>query len=126
MSYTGLGARGPVTGAADNSGHNPGNWTIAFTPDVLNVNVNPFEIYKINVTGAPGSSFAIWIDTFCFESGIYGYFNTNDLANVIPMQPGQTCYLCYSDPVTDSNPPVATVWLRYQTNDTVKIATNTS
>lgn len=123
MSYVTLGSR-TATGAIDQSGHNPGNWTVAFTPDVLNVNVNPFEIYKISVNGAPGSSFSIWVDTFCFEAGIYGFFNTNDLSNLIPLIPGQSLYLCYSDAATDGNPPTATVWMRYETTTTVNLSRN--
>jgi hypothetical protein len=120
MSYVTLGSR-TAQGAADNSGLNPGNWTIAFTPDVFNVNVNPFEVYKMNVSGAPGSSFSIWIDNFCYEQGVYGYFNTNDLGNVIPLIPGQTMYLCYSDLATDGFMPTATVWMRYEKTTTVQI-----
>ncbi len=113
MPYTTLGARGPLTGKADTSGHNPGNWTIAYTPDVLNVNVPQFEIYKMIVSGANNTTFSVYVDTWLWDVGVYGTLNAWDPQQTLIMRPGQTLYFCYSDPISDNSPPVSTVWLRY-------------
>lgn len=112
-TYRGLGARGPQVGAADTTGLNTGNWTIAFTPDSFNINVPQFEVYKIVVKGAPGTSFTVYVDLYQWDQSIYGASNSWDPVQPLILLPGQTLYFLYSDPVTDDNPPVATVWLRY-------------
>jgi hypothetical protein len=113
LSNVSLGARGPVKGATDNSGHNPGNWTIAFTPAQLNVNVPQFEVYKMIVAGATNTTFNVFVDFYQWDTGVYGQQNAWDPQQPLILQPGQTLYFCYSDPVTDNAPPTATIWLRY-------------
>jgi hypothetical protein len=113
MAYNTLGARGPVQGAKDNSGHNSGNWTIAFTPDILTVNVPQFEVYKMVVTGADNTTFNVFVDAWLWDLGVYGTMNAWDPNEPLIMRPGQTLYFCYSDAVTDNHPPSATIWLRY-------------
>lgn len=108
-----LGVRGPVTGKADTSGHNPGNWTVAFTPDLINVNVSQFEVYKMIVSGAVGTTFNVFVDNFLWDVGIYGTLNSWDPLQVLILRPGQSLYFCYSDPTSDNSPPQATIWLRY-------------
>ena len=113
MTYTTLGTRGPVTGKLDTSGHNPGNWTVAFTPDVLAVTVSQFEVYKMVVRGALNTTFNVWVDSWQWDVGVYGTLNSWDPMQPLIMRPGQSLYFAYSDPVTDNTPPVATIWLRY-------------
>jgi hypothetical protein len=113
VSYTLYGAR-YMTGVADQTGRNTGNWTISFTPDILNVNQNPFEVYKMVVTGAPGSTFTVWVDLYQWDNVQIGSKNSWDPQQPLLMNPGQTLYFFYSDPVTDGIPPMATVWLRGQ------------
>jgi hypothetical protein len=115
MTNVTLGSRGPVTGATDTSTKNPGNWTIAFTPDIINVNVPQFEVYKMIVKGAPNTTFTVYVDNYVWDVGIYGTLNSWDPTQPLILRPGQTLYFAYSDPTTDSNPPVATIWLRYDT-----------
>jgi hypothetical protein len=115
MTSVTLGARGPVTGTPDNTALNPGNWTIAFTPDILQVNVPQFEVYKMVVKGAPNTTFNVYVDSQQWDVGIYGTLNSWDPVQPLILRPGQTLYFMYSDPVTDDNPPVATVWVRYDT-----------
>jgi hypothetical protein len=111
-SYRTLGPRRSV-GKADTSGNNTGKWTIAFTPDVLAAYVSQFEVYKIIVTGAAGSTFNIYIDGFQWDTSVFGQQNSWDPVQPMPVQPGQTVYFYYSDAVTDNTPPTAVLWLRY-------------
>lgn len=113
MAYITLGARGPVTGAADFSGHNPGNWTAAFTPAILSVTTTQFEVYKMIVKGAANSTFDVFVDFWQWDTAVYGTKNSWDPQQPLIMRPGQTLYFCYSDPVTDGSPPVVSIWLRY-------------
>jgi hypothetical protein len=116
MTLVTLGARGPVTGKPDTTTLNPGNWTIAFTPDILNVNVANFEVYKMVVAGAQNTTFNVFVDLKQWDVGIYGTLNSWDPQQPLIMRPGETLYFMYSDPSSDNTPPVATVWLRYDTN----------
>jgi hypothetical protein len=113
MSYVTLGSRGPVTGLPDNSGHNPGNWTIAFTPDILNVNLSQFEVYHMVVNGAPNTNVKLYVNIAQWDIATYGTQNAWDPEQPLIMRPGETLYFCYSDAVTDNNPPNATIWIRY-------------
>jgi hypothetical protein len=116
VPYVTLGARGPVKGTKDTSGHNPGNWTSTFPPDILNVNTSQFEIYKIIVHGAPNATFNVFVETWEWDTAVYGTQNSWDPSQPLIMRPGQTLFFCYSNPVTDNAPPTVTVWLRYDPN----------
>ena len=116
MTLITLGARGPVTGKLDTTTLNPGNWTIAFTPDIFNVNVPNFEVYKMVVAGANNTTFNVYVDLKQWDVGIYGTLNSWDPMQPLIMRPGETLYFMYSDAVSDNTPPVATVWVRYDTN----------
>lgn len=114
MTYTYLGKRGPITGAADTTGFNTGKWTIAFTPAILNVQVPEFLVYKIQVMGALGSSFDIYVEQAQWDSNIFGAQNSwTDDSDTLVIRSGENLYLLYSDSITDNDPPVATVFLRY-------------
>jgi len=113
MTYITLGYR-PQTGKKDTTGLNPGNWTISFTPDIINVNVTTqFEVYKIIVHGAQNTTFNVFVDNALWDTGVYGTQNSWDPTQPLILRPGQTLSLTYSDPVTDNTPPTATIWLRY-------------
>lgn len=116
MTNVTLGSRGPVTGAVDTTTFNPGNWTVAFTPDIINVNVPQFEVYKMVVAGASDTTFNVYVDNYLWDVGIYGTLNSWDPTQPLIMRPGQSLYFCYSDPVTDETPPVCTIWVRYNTD----------
>lgn len=111
-SYVTLGSR-QLTGVADTTGNNSGNWTVSFTPDIINVNVPYFEIWHIVVNGAAGSSFNSYIDAHQFDTNQVGFQNSWDPAQPILMRPGETLYFYYSDPITDNTPPSITIWLRF-------------
>lgn len=113
MSYKTLGSRGPVTGLLDTSGHNPGNWTVAFTPDIIHITQFQFEVYKIVVKGAPNTTFDVYVELYQWDTAIYGTKNSWDPSQPLIMRPGESLYICYSDAVADDIPPQATIWLRY-------------
>lgn len=114
-NYVELGPRGPVKGTADNTGLNPGNWTVAIDPAVLSVSteIQYFEVYKMIVHGAPGTTFNVYVDRNEWDTNVFGQQNSWDPIQPLKLQQGQTLYFMYSDPVSDNQPPGATVWLRY-------------
>jgi hypothetical protein len=115
MSYIELGARGPVTGVTDMTGRNPGNWTIALDPAILSVSteIRYFEVYKMIVHGAPGSTFDVYVENHLWDTAVFGFQNSWDPIQPLKMQNGQTLYFQYSDPTSDGLAPNVTVWLRY-------------
>lgn len=114
MSYGYLGKRGPVTGLADTTGNNAGNWTIAFTPAILTFTVPEAMIYKIQVAGALGSAFNVYIENVQHDVNVFGNQNSFfDDSDCLLIRPSETFYLYYNDPVSDGTPPVATIFLRY-------------
>ncbi len=110
MKNTTLGPR-TAQGQADLTGNNAGNWTVVFSPDVFSISV-PFEVYHIVVSGAPGSTFTIYIENFQWDNVQVGQQNSWDPSQVMQIKPGQTVYFYYSDPITDGFPPSVTLWLR--------------
>jgi hypothetical protein len=114
-TYVSLGSRGPATGIADTTSGsiNNGNWTVTFDPNSINCNVPYFEISHITVAGAIGSSFTIYIDSRKWEYVQNGYINGWDPAVPLPLNPGQYVYFYWSDSATDGDPPVVTIWMRY-------------
>lgn len=121
MTYTTLGARGPITGAADTTGNNKGNWTVTFDPSILNVTLSQFEVYKMIVAGAPGSSFNVYVENKQWDTAVFGQQNSWDPQQPLIMRNGQTLFFYYNDPVTDLTPPVVTIWLRYDPFTAVQV-----
>lgn len=114
MSYSYLGKRGPITGTLDTTGFNTGHWTIAFTPTILSFTVPEVFIYKINMNGALGSSFDVWIENVQHDVNIFGNQNSwFDDSDSLVIHPTETLYIMYDDPITDNFPPVGTLFLRY-------------
>jgi hypothetical protein len=114
VSYITLGSRGPIIGQADTTGLNPGNWTVAFTTDEINVNVPYFEVYKMVVEGAANTTFDVYVDFHQWDTAIYGTKNSWDPMQPLIMRPGESLYFLYSNPVVSGNAPVVkSIWLRY-------------
>lgn len=110
-----LGSRGPLQGQPDTTGNNLGNWTVTFDPAAIAVNQNPFIVYKIVVQGAPGSTFTVFVDNRQWDAVQVGQINSWDPNQPLLMQPGQTLFFYYSDPISDGTPPTVTIWLAYET-----------
>jgi hypothetical protein len=109
-----LGKRGPVTGTADTTGQNSGKWTIAFTPAILNTQVPELLVYKVQIQGALGSSFDVFIESVQHDVNVFGNQNTwFDDSDQLAIRPGETLFFFYDNPSTDGVPPVATIFLRY-------------
>lgn len=105
-------------GALDTTGNNPGNWTVAFTPDIIACTVTPqFEVYKIVVRGASGvSQFDVYVDLKAWDSAVYGAHNAWDPDQPMLLNPGQSLYFYFTTPVTDGAQPQVSIWLRYDTD----------
>jgi hypothetical protein len=112
-TFVPLGARGPLTGSLDQTGFNPGNWTVVFDPATLNFNVPFCEVCHIVVEGAAGSTFKVFLDLAQWDISQQGFQNSWDPAVPLSIKPGQYVYFYWSDPVTDNTPPKVTIWLRY-------------
>jgi hypothetical protein len=112
-TYVSQGPRGPVKGIADTTGRNPGKWTVTFDPAVLNCTLPYFEICRIVVSGALGSTFTVYVDTFIWDNVNNGNINAWDPNVAIPVRPGQYIYFFWSDADTDGTPPSVQVWIRY-------------
>src|SRR5271167_1120991 len=76
----------------DTTGQNTGNWTVIFDPATINCNVPLFEVCHIVLSGAAGSSFKIFIDTFQWDTNQNGFLNSWDPAVPLPLKPGQYLY----------------------------------
>jgi hypothetical protein len=112
-TYVSLGARGPVTGVADQTGFNTGKWTVTFDPNTINCSVPLFEVSHIVINGAAGSSFSVFIELAQWDTNQNGFANSWDPSVPMPLKPGQYLYFYWSDPSTDGQPPIVTIWLRY-------------
>jgi hypothetical protein len=112
-TFVSLGMRGPVVGQPDDTGFNPGNWTVVFDPNAINCNVPLFEVCHIVVNGAAGATFDVYVDLAQWDTNQNGYKNSWDPAVPLPLKPGQYLYFYYSDSTSDNTPPQISIWLRY-------------
>ena len=114
MPYQTLGSRS-AKGAADTTGQNRGNWTVSFDPNLLNVQVTEFEVYKIIVTGgASSATFNVYIDAQLWDTAVYAPNNSWDPVQPMVLRYGQTLYFFYSSASSDGHQPLITVWLRHE------------
>jgi hypothetical protein len=111
-TYLNLGPR-KLTGLLDQTGNNPGNWTVRFDQAVF-PDVPYFEVYKMLINGAPNSTFDMFIGAAQWEQNQRGDINTWN--GVQQLTPGTELYFYWSDSTADDNPPTVTLWLRYDTS----------
>jgi hypothetical protein len=113
VSYITLGSR-VATAAADPTGLNAGNWTNAFTKQVLGANVPYFEIYSMSVTNVPvnGSLVAYVNSRMRSSAKLFGNAEW-DPSQPILMTPGDELYIAWTAAAASGTAPAATVWLRY-------------
>ncbi len=114
MPYQTLGSRS-AKGAADTTGRNKGNWTVTFAPDLLNVQVTEFEVYKIVVKGAATSAtFDVYVDNQLWDTAVYAVNNSWDPVQPLIVRYGQSVYFLYTSASSDGNQPLVTMWLRHE------------
>ena len=113
MPYVGLGSRKKL-GAADTTGNNPGNWTVQFTPQDININEAHFELYKLVVTGAANTAtFNVYLNSQQWDTAVYATNNSWDPQQPLLMTPGDTLYFYYSSASSDGDKPTIYAWFRY-------------
>ena len=114
MPYRTLGSRA-AKGAADTTGRNPGNWTVTFDPNLLNVQVTEFEVYKIIVKGgAASATFDVYVDAQLWDTAVYAPNNSWDPTQPLIVRFGQSVYFFYTSAATDGKQPLITAWLRHE------------
>lgn len=115
MSYNTLAPVTLTATATDPSGLNTGNWTNAFTSAVL-PRVNPvYEVHHMTVTGGQpliaGRITAAGQNWSTVQLDINGQ-NEWDPSQPLLLTSGQELYV-YWAAVATANPPIVTVWARY-------------
>lgn len=113
MSYIGLGSRFLIA-TKDTTGLNANNYTNAFTPAILSLNVPYAEIYKMVVQNVPIGNAA----NIVVNGKQWGYtqpFTGSewDPAQPLLLNPGDELDFLWNIPSSGSQAPQATVWLRY-------------
>jgi glycerol kinase len=115
MPYEPLGWR-TQQGALDTTGNNPSRWTVAFTSDIINVNVAIAEVYKIVATGAAaGATFNVYLNNAAWDVAVYATQNAWDPQQPLSLRAGDAVYFYYSSLATDGHQPTVTLWLRWET-----------
>ena len=113
MAYRTLGFRN-VAGALDTTRQNPGNWTVAVTDQILNVNIAEFELYKLICRGAAqAATFNVYINNGLWDLAVFASSNSWSAINPMKLHPGDDVFFYYSTPASDGHQPLITVWLRY-------------
>lgn len=117
MSSVPLGYR-PVKAKADTAGLNAGNYTATFTPDVLGIQNPVFEMYHLYLTApvlAGGSTQVdIALNGGYWDTTLIGQRNSWDAQNPLLMTPGDTLFVYFNVPSTNTTVPTVTAWFRYQ------------
>jgi hypothetical protein len=118
MTYVGLGYR-PVTATPDVTGQNPGNWTCAFTSDMINVSQQRFELFHMFIE-APSlgdeeqARATVLLNTGKWDATLIGQLNSWDPSQPMPLIPGDEIFVMFAVPISSTPPPQATCWFRYQ------------
>lgn len=113
--YITLGSRS-VTAVADTTGRNKGNYTNAFTPGVLAVDVPYFEAYHALFTSAQLlAQVTVWINgaQWSFAAAGYGGGAEWDPVNPMLLRPGDEVYFFWNTASSVTTAPIVTLWLRY-------------
>lgn len=86
-----------------------GNWTVTFTPQIINVQV-ACEVHHIAISGPAGSSFQVYQDTTFYDYVARGDINSFDPSQPMPLNPGQTLYFYWNSALSPA--PNVTIFLR--------------
>lgn len=110
---TGLGNRSAIGKADSNNPLGPGNWTVAFTPDVLSIGLSQYEIYHIAIKGPSASTFQVYQDTTFYDYVNHGDINSWDPSQPMIMIKGVSLYFYWS---TNTAPaPLVSIFVRSPT-----------
>jgi hypothetical protein len=112
-SYRDLGPTQQLTARLDQTGRNPGNWTIEATQSDFGVYVAQAEIYQISIDGPIGSSFTVYRGTRRWNQVAQGWANSYDPVNPLYVRPADSVFLFWNVGPGNNPTPTATFWLRY-------------
>lgn len=114
MAYIGLGSR-MAAAEPDQTGNNTGNWTTSFLAADLGVTVPWFEIHRAVVEQVPPAATAI-VAIGNRHSSFTAPLASSEWDPVQPplIIPGQDVFFYWSAKAA-GQPPVTTIWLRYDT-----------
>jgi len=112
-----LGCR-TVKAAADTTGRNAGNYTAVFDATVLGIQNPYFEMYKLYLTApvlAGGSTQVdVGLNLNYWDTTLIGQRNAWDADQPLLMTPGDTLYVYFNVPTSNTTVPVVYAWFRYQ------------
>lgn len=113
-TYVDFGPQGTITGGPDNTGYNSGNWTLVIDQSVFgNQGIPAMEIYEMSITCAPGAVLTMYKNgknPRTFRVG-FNHLTAKDGAGEY-MKPGDSLWLCFSDPIEDGIVPTCTFQIR--------------
>lgn len=116
MASVPLGAR-PVVAAADTTGRNTGNYTAVFDGAVLGIQHPVFEMYHLYLTAPTLNGQSTIADVLLnlnfWDTTLIGQRNSWDPSQPLLMTPGDTLYLFFNVPTSNTTKPTATAWFRY-------------
>jgi hypothetical protein len=119
MALQTLGAR-TVMAAPDTTGRNGTNWTATCTADLMNVNVDPYQVYHIYLASTQlldwsanpiAGQFQVWINGNPWDNVPYSANNAWDPAQPMILHPGDEVDFFFS--FNTGQAPIVTLWLRY-------------
>lgn len=117
MALMTLGAY-PVKAAADTTGLNPNNYTAAFSPSVIPTQVPVFELYHLYVTAPTlvgvSTTATVMLNTNYWDVTLIGQANSWDPSQPMLMRPGDTLYVLFNVPTSNTTVPTVTAWFRYE------------
>lgn len=113
MSYFSLGSRRKVA-SADTTGRNPGNLTVVFLAQDLNIKISEFELYHVAMTGIPSNT----VITVYQGQQLYTVAQLDTIGDWDPAQPmllapAQEIYMFFNIAATSTIIPAVTCWFRY-------------
>lgn len=109
MATTSLGPRTAYGAPDPNNVFGAGLWTVTFDQAALAAQVAA-EVHHIAISGPPGSSFQVYIDTTFYDYVARGDINSWDPSQPMPLNPGQTLYFYWNSSASPA--PKVSLYLR--------------
>jgi hypothetical protein len=111
--YRDLGPTLMLAATPDNTGKNPGNWTLVANSQSLNCYVALAEVYQITINGPVGSTFSLWRGNRLWNNVVQGWSNTYDPTNPLYLRPSDELFFYWRAPTSRLPTPSAVIWLRF-------------